>query len=93
MFGPKDDTKTPEKFELPPLAAISVTQADGTIETTDGHQLEMTNYGGLNIHRIYPIDTERVYQKIVVGYAPGEWKKVTQVFTVPEASEPTRIVH
>lgn len=105
MFGSEKTDTEPREIapELPPLATITVVvgySKVGTIkgelvrvpiiEVWEGHQIENTTIGGLNIHRYYPVGAERVLQKLVVGYAPGEWKKITQSLDVVE---PSRIIH
>lgn len=87
-----------EEFRLPPMATVTVTtgydKANGlpVTEVWEGHQIEQTSYGGLNIHRIFQVDESKFLQKMIVGYAPGEWRKVTQRLDIIDAV-PSKIIH
>lgn len=99
MFGNNNnkepDAQPPaaEEFRMPPLGTITVTTADDTEHAWEGHQIEQTTFGAINIHRLYQVSAERILQKMVVSYAPGNWKKVTQKLDIIEFTPPSTIIH
>lgn len=98
MFGQKPAGESEEEVHLPPRATVTVTtgynrdNGQPITEVWEGHQIEQTSYGGLNIHRIFQVDETKFLQKMVVGYAPGEWRKVTQRLDIIDAA-PSKIIH
>lgn len=97
MFGNREDAPeqpppAEEEFRMPPLATITVKLDDHAEETWEGHQIEQTTFGALNIHRFYQISAVQVLQKMVVSYAPGSWKKVVQTLDVA-SYVPSAIIH
>lgn len=103
MFDTVKPSETEKMPELPPLGTQSVIVAYNTLKATtempfgspiievwEGHQIEFTQTGGLNIYRYIVVEGQGVLQKLVVGYATGEWKRVQQQVDVVE---PSRLVH
>lgn len=98
MFNNHKDPEDPmpppeEEFMLPPLAAVTVTRIDNVEEVWEGHQIEQTTVGGLNIHRVYQVGETKFMQKLVVGYAPGRWVQVRQKIDIVEHSSSKVVLH
>lgn len=96
MFEKATEPEEDLEDMLPPLCTITVTvpaeNAYGfATEVWEGHAIENTQVGGLLIQRIYRVSKTRLLQKMVVGYAPGEWQKVTQTMDVVEYTEPSKL--
>lgn len=94
----RESTEPEKEFKLPPMATITITtgynRENGlpVTEVWEGHQIEQTSYGGLNVHRIFQVSEDDFIQKMIVGYAPGEWRKVTQRLDIIDVA-PSKIIH
>lgn len=88
--APPPPSEMPEAFEIPECRTLKVKELsdDGMTWNEvgyEGHVVQMTDAGGLNILRVVVVEGQ-ARQALVVGKAPGEWKDVREVMDITETS-------